>query len=254
MSAASFAAGLLSVGLLWVRLIVAVALAPAFSSFSVPASVRLTLTLVLAIATFAERAPLPLAAEWTTEPTRLVAPVFAEVFTGALLGLGVHLVFGALAIAGRVMDVQVGFALGSVFDPVSRTSSNVLGTLVSLLGVAIFFAAGAHLALIRLVARSIDFLPLGELPALADPMRPVLAAGSMFALGLTVVAPVVVALLLTDLVIAVASRNMPQVNMLVLAMPAKVVVAYVVLAIAVRGWGTQVLGGFERAFTLVGVR
>jgi flagellar biosynthetic protein FliR len=167
----------------------------------------------------------------------MIAPVLAEIFIGALLGLGVHVLFAAFALAGRLMDVQIGFAIGSVFDPVTRTSSNILGSLMSLIGVTLFVTSNAHLELARLVASSIDLLPLGQMPALNDPMQPLLAAGSMFAFGLAFAGPVAVALLLTDVAIAVASRNMPQLNVLVLAIPVKVIVAYLVLSIAVVGWG-----------------
>src|SRR5689334_15773778 len=107
----------LSVMLLTVRLIVAVTLSPALSSYGVPASVRIALAVALAALTFANHAPPAAAVQWVTEPQSMVAPVCAEVFIGALLGLGVHVLMAALALAGRLMDVQVGFAIGSVFDP-----------------------------------------------------------------------------------------------------------------------------------------
>jgi len=215
MSFDPFLPWIVSVALLTVRLTVAVALSPALSAYGVPATVRIALTLALAALAFAYRSPLSAAAEWAADPVRLVQPVLAEIFTGALLGLGVHVVLAAFALTGRLMDVQIGFGIGSIFDPITRTSANVLGSLVSLLGVTLFFVSEAHLALAQLVSDSIDVFPLGQLPALSDPMRPLLAAGSMYSLGLALAAPVVMALLLTDLVVGVASRNLPQVNVLI---------------------------------------
>lgn len=245
---------IVSVALLTVRLTVAVALAPAFTAYGIPATVRIALTLALAAATFAHRSPIPAAQAWVDEPALLLMPVLAEIFTGALLGLGVHIVLAALALAGRLMDVQIGFGIGSVFDPVTRTSANALGSMVSLLGVTLFFVSDAHLQLAQLISESVDVFPLGELPALNDPMRLLLAGGSMFALGLALAAPVVMALLLTELVIGVASRNMPQVNVLVLAMPIKVIVGYAVLASAVIGWTALVQQGFGRMARLLEAR
>jgi flagellar biosynthetic protein FliR len=243
---------ILSVALLTVRLTVALALSPALTGYGIPSMVRVALMVALAAATFAHRGPVPDAAAWSADPALLLAPVFGEVVTGALLGLGVHVVLAAFSLAGRLMDVQIGFGIGSVFDPVTRTSSNVLGSLMSLLGVTLFFVTGAHLALVQLLAQSLDVFPLGQLPALADPMRPLLAAGSMFALGVAFAAPVAVALLLTDVAVGVASRNMPQVNVLVLAIPVKVVVGYFVLGLAVIGWSPLVQRGFERMADVLG--
>jgi flagellar biosynthetic protein FliR len=226
----------LCVGLLTVRLSVAVALSPALSSYGVPATVRIALTIALAALTFADRAPLVAAATWAVNPELLLVPVCAEVFIGAALGLGVHVVLAAMALAGRLMDVQIGFAMGSVFDPVTRSSSNVLASMTVLLGVTLFFVTDAHLQLAQMVSRSVDLLPLGEMPALKDPMRLLFSAGAMFSLGFALAAPVTLALLLTDLAMAVASRNMPQINVLILAMPVKVIVGYAVLAVALNGW------------------
>ncbi len=254
MSADTLLPWMLSVMLLTVRLSVAVALSPALSSYGVPAVVRVALTLALALLIFADRAPVPAASAWVSNPALLIVPVLAEVFIGALLGLTVHLVLAAFAVAGRLLDVQIGFAIGSVFDPVTRTSSNVLGSLVSLIGVTLFMVSGAHLTLAQLISGSIDALPLGDMPALGDPLRPLLAAGSMFVVALALTAPVAVALLLTDLAVGVASRNMPQVNVLALAIPAKVIVGYLVLAFAVTGWAPLMRRGFGLAIDSLGVR
>lgn len=240
------------VGLLTIRLTVALALSPALSAYGIPAFVRIVLTLALAALTFAYRSAVPAAAAWIADPALLVMPMMAEMFIGAALGLGVHVVLAALAMAGRLMDVQVGFAIGSVFDPVTRTSSNVIGSMAGLLGVTIFVVSGAHLQLARMISQSIDVLPLGEWPLLNDPMQPVLAAGSMFSLGLAFAAPVAVALLFTDLAIGVASRNMPQVNVLILAMPVKVIVAYAVLALAILGWAPLMQQGLGHMANALG--
>jgi flagellar biosynthetic protein FliR len=200
---------------------------------------------VLAALVFTDRAPPDVARHWMNAPALLIGPIVCEMLIGAVLGLGVHTVLGALALAGRLLDVQIGFAIGSVFDPVSGSSANVLGAIATLLGVTVFVTTNGHLALAQLVGGSIEVLPLGELPELADPLRPVLAAGSMFALGLALAAPVSMSLLLTDVALGVMSRNMPQINVMILAMPVKVVVGYLVLAYSVIGWGPLLQQGFR---------
>jgi flagellar biosynthesis protein FliR len=244
---------LLTVGMLTIRLTTALALSPALSAYGVPASVRVALTVALAGLTCAYRGPAPDAAAWMADPALLLMPVLAELFIGSMMGLAVQVVLAALALAGRLMDVQIGFAIGSVFDPVSGASSNVLGSIAGVLGVMLFVVGDAHLQLARLVSQSIDVFPLGRLPPLDEPLRPLLAAGSMFTLGLAFAAPLVAALLLTDIAVGVASRNMPQINVLLLAMPIKIIVGYAVLTFAVRGWGPLVTEGFSRMTDALGM-
>jgi len=254
MQAESLLPWIVSVALLTVRLTVALALSPAMTAFGVPATTRVALTIALAALTFANRSPAPDASAWVAHPSGLIMPVITEAFIGALLGLGVHVVLAALALAGRLMDVQIGFAMGSIFDPVTHTSSNVIGSLMTLAGVTLFFVTDAHIELAQLIAGSLDVLPLGALPSMNDPMRPLLAAGAMFSLGLALAAPVVVALLLVDATIAVTSRNMPQVNVLILAMPVKIIVGYLVLALTMQGWGPLLRHAFGAAVQSLGVR
>jgi flagellar biosynthetic protein FliR len=207
----------------------------------------------LAALTFAYRSPVPAAAEWVANPESLLLPVLAEIFMGGLLGLGVHVVLAALALAGRLMDVQIGFAIGSLFDPVTRADANVLGSITALVGVTLFVVSGAHSQLAQLVANSIDAFPLGQLPALDDPLKVLLAAGEMFSLGFAFAAPVVMALLFTDLALGVMSRNMPQVNVLLLAFPVKVVIGYLVLGLAVAGWAPLLSQGLRHMTDALGM-
>ena len=245
---------LVCVLLLTVRLAAAVALSPALSAYGTPASVRVALTFALATLAFADGRPAPEAAGWVAEPARLALPVLCELGIGALMGLSVHVVLAGFAVAGRLMDVQAGFALGSIFDPLTRSSSNVLGALTSLLGVTLFVAGGAHLELVRLVTASIRFFPIGHLPPLADPLRPLLASGWMFSLGLSLAAPLALALLLADLGIGAIARNMPQMNVLMLAIPLKILLGYAVLAVAVPFWGPLVRGAFAHVCASMGLR
>lgn len=254
-AAALFAGGvdgmgawLMSTLLLSLRLGVAVAMSPALSAYGVPAMVRLALVFALSALTLSSpAAPAPDPA-LLQSPQALLAAGAAELFLGMLLGLGVHVVLAAFAVAGRILDVQIGFGIGSIFDPVTRASQNVMGSLMSLLGVTLFFVTDAHLALAGMLAGSLTLFPLGQLPAFADPMPIVSAAGSMYAMGLALAAPVAIALVLTDLFVGMTSRNMPQINVLVLSIPLKVLIAYFILALSVRAWSPIT----DRMFAIVG--
>jgi flagellar biosynthesis protein FliR len=237
---------LLTVALLTLRLTFAIALSPAFAAYRVPVLVRVALVLVLAALACAQRPPAQAAVAAAGDLARVIPAAGAEVIAGALLGLGAHVVLAALSLAGRLLDVQTGFGIGSIFDPVSGAGTSVLGALVGLLGVTLFIAADAHLVLADLVARSIEVYPLGTWPVLEDPIRPLLAAGSLFTLGLALAAPVAAALVFTDVAVGAVSRNVPQLNVLVLAMPLKIVVAYAMLALTLGGWGALVVPAFER--------
>jgi flagellar biosynthetic protein FliR len=245
-SPGGFGPWLLSVLLLSLRMMIAIALSPPLASYGLPVSVRLVLVFLLAVLTqSASDAPTALIVD---SPERFLAAAAAEVFLGMLLGLGVHVALAAFAVAGRLLDVQIGFGIGSIFDPVTRSSQGVMGSLMSLVGVTLFFVVNAHLSLAAMLASSLKVFPIGQFPAFDNPFPLLSAAGGMFAMGLSLAAPVAIALVLTDLFVGITSRNMPQINVLVLSIPLKVLIAYFVLALSVRAW-SPIMG---RVFGVVG--
>jgi flagellar biosynthetic protein FliR len=186
------------------------------------------------------------------EPGQLGVAVAAEAFSGALLGLSVHVALAAFSIAGRLLDIQIGFGIGSIFDPVTRASSNAITSLFSLLGVTLFVVSGAHVELASMLATSFSVFPLGKFPQLNDPLRMVTAAGAMFTFGVVLATPVALALLFTDLVVGVISRNSPQMNALLLTIPVKVIIGLAVLALSIGTWQPAVKQLFSLSTDLLG--
>lgn len=242
-----------AVGLMSLRIGVAVGLAPPMTAYGLPMPARALVVLVLSSLAVDEGSTRALRA-LASNPTGLFVAAGIEAFVGMLLGLGVHVALAAFALAGRLLDVQVGLGIGSIFDPVTRASASVLSQLMSLLGVTLFFVTDAHLALISLVGHSVAAMPLGEMPEFDDPVRLLTATGRMFSIGVALAAPVLVALLATDVLIGIASRNLPQINVLVLGMPIKVLVGYMVLALSVPLWAPLAGNVFAGADDVLGAR
>jgi flagellar biosynthetic protein FliR len=70
----------------------------------------------------------------------------------------------------------------------------------------------------------------------------------MFVYGLALAAPVMVALLLADVAMAVCARSLPQLNVFLLGFPLKVMIGLAGLAIAVRFAGSVLRALFESTF------
>jgi flagellar biosynthetic protein FliR len=154
----------------------------------------------------------------------LVQALLRELLVGAILGLGVLMAFAGFAIAGRLVDVQVGFGIAQVFDPLTRTRVPVLSSLFGLFAAVFFFLVNGHHALLRGIAYSVERFPIGQALPLAAAAEPLTReAAALFALGFALAAPVVLGLLLVDFALGVISRNLPQMNMLVMGVPVKIV-------------------------------
>lgn len=207
-------------------------LAPVFGAVNIPVRVRVFLSLALA-ATLAGQIDLQAAAIPTTVGG-LIGAAMVELVVGMAFAFGLFAAFGAFLFGGRILDIQIGFGVASLIDPATRSQAPLLGTALNLLAVVVFFAVDGHHMIIRALSWSLERLPpgrsLGELEATAVGAQ----FGVMFAYGLLIVAPAVFALLLLDVALAVMARTMPQMNVFIVAMPLKVVVGLLVLALSVR--------------------
>jgi flagellar biosynthetic protein FliR len=222
---------MLSTVLLWVRVGTLFYMSPWARALKAPAIFTVLLTFVLSgflTITTGARAAFPL-----DQPSVLVLAILAEVLTGALLGLAVQCVFAAFSMAGGLLDVQMGFGMGAVFNPVTQSHSPVLGSVLALFGVAFFFAVDGHHAVMRGLAFSVTQVSPGTPWFLVSPeviLRPV---GAMFTTVLLLVAPVFMVLLLMEMALAVASRALPQMNVFFVGMPAKILAGLAVMALMV---------------------
>lgn len=212
---------------------------PLFSAFGVPMMTRLVLVLTLAglVASNVPQAPWPHAQMGVA---LLIESLGNELALGLMLSVGVHAAFATFAIAGRLIDAQMGFTLGAVLDPVSKAHAAVMASALNVLAVLLFFVTDMHHLLLSAYFRTFELLPVGRAVSVAGWVSVAQGAGAMFATGFAIASPVVIGLLLADVVVAVASRNMPQMNVMFLSIPLKVLLGMSVMAVSVRLLGPAI--------------
>ena len=121
-------------------------LAPVFGAVSVPLRVRVFLALAFAALLAAVAGPGGGAV--VLDPLALIGAAATEVLLGIGFAFGLLAAFGALVFGGRLLDLQIGFGVATLIDPVTRGQSPLLGTVLNL-AVAIFFAVDGHHMLIE---------------------------------------------------------------------------------------------------------
>lgn len=238
---------LLSVFLVAVRLGVLFLLTPLFSGLGGLATVRVLLTLALSAmlvssGTFAP-APTPL----TVGPVVLAA--IAELVVGAIMAFGLFAAFGAFSVAGKIVDVQSGFGIGNVYDPVTRGGAPLFGTMLNMVAVVAFFGLDGHHALMRGIAFSLQRVPPGA-GLTAIPAEAAIAQfGLMFSLGVALVIPVIVCLLLVETGLAVVARVLPQMNVVIVLVPVKIIAGVALFALTTTTFGPVMSKVFASIFT-----
>jgi flagellar biosynthetic protein FliR len=227
-----------AVFLLAVRLSAIFVLTPVLQAFDVPVVARVLIVIALAFALALGVDPALLPSPRSFSTGGLIAAMCTEAALGATLAFGVIAAFAAVSMAGRLIDVQIGFGLAQVFDPVTRRQVPVVQGAFDKLGVVLFFLVNGHHALMRGIAYSIERFPIGRAwPIDAAAPFVIKQVAALFGLGLALAAPVIVCLLMVELALGVVARNLPQMNMLVIGVPVKVVVGMAALALWLGGAG-----------------
>ena len=221
-------------------------LAPVLGSIRAPGSFRVFLVVALAAVLVAS-----LGVEKIAVPSSvfgLLSAALSEVMVGGLLAFGLFAAFSAFMVGGRAIDMQIGFGVANLIDPISRTQAPLLGTAMNLMGIAVFLAVDGHHLLLRGFAVSLERVTPGS--GLFEVSVPALAAqfGVAFSLGLAMAAPVLVLLLLIDLGLSIMSRTMPQWNVFFVSMPLKIFAGLVILALSIPHMGTVMSALFKSIF------
>lgn len=210
-----------------------VQLAPFLGGRLVPGPIKIGLALVFAwytTPTLSQQLQVPLA----LAPLRLWLFALHEIAMGLLLGFGASLVFFAAGMGGQLLDSARGTLTATLLVPQLQIQTTLLGELYLQLFVVLYLVAGGHIFFLSAVLDSYRlFPPGGALPGVALLHASFLKmALAMFVLMLKVVAPALVVLLLADLVLGVANRVAPQMDVFFLGLALKPAVGVLVVALS----------------------
>jgi flagellar biosynthetic protein FliR len=165
----------------------------------------------------------------TAVPDFVVLAV-GQIAVGLLLGWVASVVMSAFEVAGNHIDLFSGFAMSTLLDPMSGANSAVFARFTRLLFVTLLFATGAYRTLVTGFALSYRAVPVNSMPDIAlDVPTVVKLVTGLFVSSLQIAAPLLGALFLTEVALAVAQRFAPTANVFVLGMPIKTLVTLIVL-------------------------
>jgi flagellar biosynthetic protein FliR len=166
-----------------------------------------------------------------TDPLAFALTLAREVGIGISFALALGVLVAAVTAGASLLDTLVGFSFGALVDPVTGNQNAILGQVYSIFAMMIFLLSGGIGYMVLGLARTYQLVPLGTFPS---PARlGALALSSLVQvplIGLELVAPVLVAVVVADAAFGIVARAVPQMNVLVMALPVKVLLAFAVIA------------------------
>lgn len=220
-------------------------LAPGFSATMIPNRIKLMLAMALALAM------MPIAVHGQTVPLDAgdyVMLMLKELGVGLIFAFPMALVGAAVQAGASLLDTLIGFSFSSVLDPVNNQQVAILGQFYSLFAVLVLLMSGGDHIMIEGIGASYRALPITAYPHIGGLTSGALTSfAQVWAIGLEIAAPVLVALVITDAAIGLVSRAVPQMNVFVVGMPAKILVGMTVIAATLPFVSNQVQGALQQS-------
>lgn len=220
------------------RLLPIVQLAPFLGGKAVPQQVKMALALALALLVYPAVWLSGAADHLPSAPTEIVALILKEVMVGFVIGFVVALVFDAVRTAGQIIDNSAGITQATSLAPQITDRVSLTANLLFQLTVVIFFISGGHRVFLTTLAHSFERIPpqtmlnTGEtLTALAD--ATVRLGADTIMLSVLLSFPVVAAVLLANLFLALVNKSAPQVNVFFLGMPIKAMLGVIIVMLGI---------------------
>jgi flagellar biosynthesis protein FliR len=163
----------------------------------------------------------------------LTAAVISQAFVGFVFGFVAFLVFVGIQFAGEVMDLQVGFSIVNVINPLTSQNVSVLGELELALGSLIYLISNAHHLLFQGISGSFNLVPL-PFVVIQQPLETNLVAffGQAFYLVFEIAAPVGVTLFLVNIGLALMARVAPQLNVFAVGFPLQILLGLTMIVLS----------------------
>lgn len=206
---------------------------PLMGAEQMPVQLRAALAALLATVVLPV---LPATAAVPSGVTMLLGLMAAELAIGLLLGTVVAWILEAVAFAGGLMDMQMGFSFVQFLDPATSQSASISGSLMMQMAALLVFVTGLHHQMIFALADSYRVAPMGQGVPL-QVMGLVLLIGQLLAKGFQLAFPVLAVLFLMDLILGISGKFMPQLQLLQLSFPLKIALGLVVLGLILRELG-----------------
>ena len=157
-----------------------------------------------------------------------------EILVGVVLGFASRIAFAGIQMAGQLVGFQIGFSIVNIIDPLTSTQVSIIAELQYLFAGLLFLTVNGHHMLIQAVSESYSVLPVlgfhmtGELvQGLIEQSR------SLFVIAVKISAPIVVAILFTNVGLGLVARTVPQINVFVVGFPLQIAIGLIGLGLSI---------------------
>ncbi len=183
------------------------------------------------------------------DPIWILGILLKEAGIGIVIGYLSALIFWAVASAGFFIDLHRGAMSSTLFSPLIGSPTSPLGNFFTHVVATLFFVSGGFLILLNVIFLSYEVWPVhAYIPNFSfdDHILFLQQMDRLMVYTLLIAGPIVAAMALAEIGMALIGRFVPSINIFLLAMPIKSALAFLLLGLYMRYLVNYLDGEFIR--------
>lgn len=211
------------------RILGLIATAPILNNRAIPARIRMGFGAAMTLALIPALPPSGLVVgSW---PGLLA--LLQQMLIGIALGFSMRVVFTAIDLAGELIGLQMGLGFAMFYDPDNAAQSPVISEFLGLLAMLVFLSINGHLMLLAVIGNSFEWWPVGADLFPANGWMAIARWGStIVSAGVMLALPVIAALLVVNIALAILTRAAPTLNLFAIGFPVTLIAGFVMLLLS----------------------
>ena len=207
----------------------------------VPGMVKAGMSLVLAVAVYSFTPNSAPAVPATA--LELSVRLLLELALGYVVAMVVHFFFYVVLQAGQLIDAQMGMNMSETYDPSMDTNVSLTGNLLNIMMALLFFTAGGHITLLRILLGSGEIIPFGSVSLGTQASTYLLECfASCVVLAFKLSLPILAAELIGELGMGILMKVIPQINVFAINFELKIILGLALVLLMMPLMGEFILG------------
>jgi len=163
----------------------------------------------------------------------LVVILLLEVVFGVVIGFTALCIFAGVQLAGQVIAFNIGFAMINLIDPQTQVNMPIFSFILNYIALLLFILINGHHFFLMAVYDSFSTLPVGGFVFDGALLNQIVGfTASIFVIGVKIAGPIIVVIIVVDFIIGIIGRSAPQIHVLVVGMPLKIIAGFAVLSVS----------------------
>lgn len=150
--------------------------------------------------------------------------ILKEGITGLLIGYAANICNSIIVFSGKVMDMEIGLAMASLYDPMTRTQSGLTGTMYNYFIMMLLIVTNMHHYILRALVDTYEIIPVNGAVFDWDHLMGsmLMYMTDMMVIGFRIALPIFACSMILSCILGIMAKVASQMNMFAVGMQVKI--------------------------------